>query len=74
MTGEPDPITAIQSERKLKSDPAKIRTQESLKDMPKLEAIGFAYAVSGKDPYAAKARELVLAWAKRNRSARTTSN
>src|SRR5947208_3936547 len=53
LTAVPDPVATIQSEGKLNSDPAKIRTQQSLKDMPKLGALGFTYAVSGEEKYAA---------------------
>ena len=65
----PDPIERIQSEGKLKDDPAKIRTQACMKDMKKLHALGFAYAVTADARYPDKAREFILAWAKVNRSA-----
>lgn len=68
LAAEPNPIAQIEAEGKLKSDPAKIRTEASLKDMPKMEALGFAYAAEGKKEYAEKARAFILAWARQNHS------
>ncbi|MES2460043.1 MAG: alginate lyase family protein [Armatimonadota bacterium] len=70
----PNPIAIIQSEGKLAKDPVKIRTQASLRDMPKIAALGWAAAVQEKpvsDPsnaYARKAKEFILAWADTNQS------
>ncbi len=69
LADAPKPIEKIQTEGKLAKDPAKIKTEESLADMHKLEVLGYAYAVDGDAKYAAKAREFILAWAKVNRSA-----
>ena len=69
LADPPKPIERIQTEGKLAKDPAKIKTEESLADMRKLEVLGYAYAVEGDGEYAAKAREIILAWAKVNRSA-----
>ncbi|HEX8916216.1 MAG TPA: alginate lyase family protein [Humisphaera sp.] len=67
LADAPDPIANIETQGKLKTDPAKVRTGESLKDMAKLEALGYAYAVTGEAKYAEKARAFVLAWAKANK-------
>ena len=65
---EPDPVESIRSEGKLKGDPDKIKTEKSLRDMPRMSALGFAYAVTGDAAYAAKARQFLLAWANLNKS------
>jgi Alginate lyase len=64
----PNPIAEIRSEGKLPRDPEKIRTLESLPDLRKVYALGFANAVSGEAPYADKAKQFLLAWAKVNHS------
>jgi hypothetical protein len=69
LNDQPNPIERIQTEGKLSSDPAKIRTGQSLADMHKLELLAYAYAITGEEKYAAKARQFVLAWAKVNHSA-----
>lgn len=66
LTARPDPVTIIESEGRLKSDPGKISTLKSLKDMPKAEALGWAFAVTGEARYSGKAKEFVLAWAQVN--------
>lgn len=68
LSAEPNPIKSIRSEGKLKSDPEKIRTGESMHDVPKVEALGWADAVTGEAPYAAKAKQFLVAWAKVNES------
>lgn len=65
---QPNPIAEIRSEGKLPGDPARVKTQESLKDMRRLYALGFAYAVTGEASYADKARQFLAAWAKENHS------
>ena len=69
LAAEPHPIETIQSEGKLPADPVRIKTHESMADMGKLAALGYAYAVLADDKYAAKARQFTLAWAKVNHSA-----
>jgi len=69
LAARPDPVAVILTEGKLQSDPVKVRTWESLGDMPKLGALGYAFAVTGKREYAEKIREFVMAWAKVNHSA-----
>ena len=62
----PDPIAKIVSEGTLASDPRKIRTGQSLRDMNKTAALAWAWAVTGKKEYGDKARAFILAWAKTN--------
>ncbi|MEI6236623.1 MAG: alginate lyase family protein [Planctomycetota bacterium] len=62
----PNPIKTIQSEGKLKTDPAKIKTSESMADMGKVNALAYAFAVTADARYGDKAREFVLAWAHKN--------
>ena len=64
----PNAIAEILSEGKLPHDPERIRTHESLQDMSSLYALGFAFAVTGDAPYAEKARQFLLAWARVNHS------
>jgi hypothetical protein len=69
LADEPHPIESIQTEGKLKTDPVKVKTTESLADMSRLDALGYAWAVTADAKYAAKTRQFILAWAKVNRSA-----
>src|SRR5262245_12452041 len=69
LADQPNPIERIQTEGKLSNDPVRVRTGQSLADMRKLEALAYAYAVTGDEKYATKARQFVLAWAKANHSA-----
>jgi len=59
----PNPVEKIYSEGTLTSDPRKIRTEKSLADLDKIEALGWAWAVTEDGRYASKAREFMLAWA-----------
>jgi hypothetical protein len=69
LNDKPNPIEKIQTEGKLPKDPAKLKTEDSLADMAKLELLGNAYALTEDPKYAAKAKEFILAWAKTNHSA-----
>jgi len=69
LTAEPNPITLFQTEGKLASDPVKIRTWQSIADMGKLDALGYAYAVTNEPAYAGKIHEFVMAWARTHHSA-----
>ena len=64
LNDTPDPIEVIVSEGTLNSDPRKIRTRQSLRDMDKMENLAWASAVTGEKKYVDKAREFILAWAK----------
>lgn len=68
LNERPEPVVIIVSEGRLKSDPQKVVSQAALEDMAKTEALAWTWAVSGEEQYAAKAREFILAWARRNRS------
>jgi len=66
LPASPNPVKIIESEGKLKTDPGKMATTKSLADMRKIEALGWAFAVSGDARYGSKAKEFVLAWARVN--------
>jgi hypothetical protein len=61
---EPHPIAWIQTAGELLGSPAKTETQEALKDMPRLKALGLAYILTGNKDYRQKAQDYLLAWAK----------
>src|ERR1700743_2597097 len=67
LNDTPDPIEKITTEGKLAGNPEKVRTEKSLGDMNKIEALGWAWTVANDAQYATKAREFILAWAKINR-------
>ena len=60
----PQAIKRIVSEGTLYSDPEKKRSLAARRDLFKVEALGYAYAVTGKSDYGRKAREFTLAWAR----------
>lgn len=60
---KPRPVKRIVSEGVLFSDPARKPSAEARRDLFKIEALGYAFAVSGKTEFADKARAFVLAWA-----------
>lgn len=60
----PRPVKRIVSEGRLHSDPEKIQSLKARGDLPKAEALGYAYALTGKTDYGEKAREFALAWAR----------
>jgi hypothetical protein len=62
----PHPLERIQTAGKLESDPSKIESLRGLEDMKKLNALGYAYAVTGKTIYSGAARKTILAWARVN--------
>jgi hypothetical protein len=68
LADTPQPIERIVGEGRLESDPERIRSRAALKDIDKVEALAWAWAVSGDERYARKAREYIDAWAKVNRS------
>ena len=68
LTDKPKPIEQVASEGHLDTDPSKIRSLEALKDMSKVQALVWAWAVSGDKRYFAKTREFILAWSKTNQS------
>jgi hypothetical protein len=68
LAATPNPIEKVVTEGHLDKDPLKIRTEASLDDMRKVEALGWTWAVTDDARYAGKAREFILAWAKVNHS------
>ncbi len=61
---KPNPVKRIFSEGRLYSDPEKKRSLEARRDLAKIEALGYAYALLDKKEYGEKARDFVLAWAR----------
>src|ERR1700733_738160 len=45
LESQPNPVPEIQSQGKLANDPAKVRTLQSLADLPKMSALAYAYAI-----------------------------
>ncbi|HTC21484.1 MAG TPA: alginate lyase family protein [bacterium] len=60
----PNPISQIQTAGKLKGSGEKTQTEEALRDMPRLKALGLAYALTGREDYRFKAGAFITAWAK----------
>jgi hypothetical protein len=60
----PHPIEQIQTAGKLKGSQEKIDTEEALKDIPRMKALGLAFTLTGKVEYGKKAQDYLLAWAK----------
>lgn len=65
---DPDPVPRIITEGRLRDDPERVVTEKSLRDMGKIGALGYAYAVSKDPAYANQARRYLLAWAGVNHS------
>jgi hypothetical protein len=63
LTQMPDPIDTVVSEGHLATDPQKIRTVKSLKDINKIYALAIAYVIEGNKNYLQKAGEYITAWA-----------
>jgi Alginate lyase len=64
----PQPIDRIVGEGRLESDPQKIQSKAALRDFDKVDALAWAWAVSGDERYARKGREFIDAWARVNQS------
>ncbi len=60
----PNPVAQIQTAGKLQGSPEKTETQEALKDMPRMRALGLAFALTGRKEYGQKAQAYLWAWAK----------
>jgi len=63
----PNPIDTVVSEGHLATDPKKIRTIQSLKDIDKIYSLSIAYVMDGNKKYLSKTGEFILAWATTNR-------
>jgi hypothetical protein len=61
LSEAPNPIEQLFSEGHLDTDPLKIRTEKSLPDLGKVGALAWAWAVTGDERYAGRAREFILA-------------
>ena len=61
---KPEPVKRIVSEGRLYSDAEKKLSLQARRDLSKIEALGYAYALLDKVEYGEKAREFVLAWAR----------
>ena len=61
---KPSAVERIVSEGRLHSDPEKKRSLAARRDLSKIEALGYTYALTGKSDYGQKAREFILAWAR----------
>lgn len=63
LTQTPNPIDTVVSEGHLATDPKKIKTVESLRDIDKIYSLAIVYAVEGKKDYLQKAANYITAWA-----------
>jgi hypothetical protein len=60
---KPRPLSEIFYQGLLDTNPRRVETEKSLIDLERLAALSEAFAATGDERYAAKAREFVLAWA-----------
>jgi hypothetical protein len=63
LTQTPNPIDTVVSEGHLATDPKKIRTVQSLKDIDKIYSLVIAYVIDGNKGYLQKAGEYISEWA-----------
>jgi len=68
LGGKPQPVERIVSEGELESNPKKVQSTAALKDVDKVEALAWTWAVTGDERYALKGRQYIDAWAKVNKS------
>jgi Alginate lyase len=61
---KPSAVERIVSEGRLHSDPEKKRSLAARRDLPKIEALGYTYALTGQSDYGQKARAFIVAWAR----------
>jgi hypothetical protein len=64
LKDKPHPVKRIVSEGRLHSDVEKKASLQARRDLFKVEALGYAYALTEKTEYGEKGREFVLAWAR----------
>ncbi|HEY1490543.1 MAG TPA: hypothetical protein VGF90_05840, partial [Verrucomicrobiae bacterium] len=62
LEAPPHPVARIATAGTLASDPAKVESRLALEDMKKIQALGFAYAVTTQPAYGAAAKRLILGW------------
>lgn len=63
LQDQPRPLQVIHYEGLLDTNPSRIDTEKSLRDMDKLAAWLFAYYATQEEAYAQKAKTYILAWA-----------
>jgi hypothetical protein len=68
LKDEPHPIDKVISEGHLARDPRKVLTQAALADVAKVEALAWAWAVTGDARYVVQGRKFLLAWAAINKA------
>ncbi len=62
LDAPPRPVKRIATAGILVSDPAKAESRRALQDMTKIQALGFACAVTSKASYGVAAKRMILAW------------
>lgn len=62
LEAPPHPTVRIATAGTLASDPAKVQSRLALDDMKKIQALGFAYAVTAQPAYGAAAGRMILGW------------
>lgn len=67
LNQKPNPVDTVVSEGHLATDPKKIKTQQSLKDIDKIYALAFAYRIEKNNSYLNKLIEYITAWATINK-------
>lgn len=60
---DPDPVSQIQIEGKLEGNVEKNESMEAVKDMPRIQYLALAYALTGEAGYLNKASVYLTAWA-----------
>jgi len=63
------PVSRICTAGRLDGDRLKAESRVSLRDMEKLNALGYSYAVTSKNAFSAAARRIIIHWAKVNQPA-----
>ena len=66
LTQIPYPIDTVVSEGHLATDPKKIRTGQSLRDIDKIYSLSIAYIIERNKKYLLKAGEYISSWARMN--------
>ena len=67
LTQAPDPVDTVISEGHLATNPEKIRTIQSLKDIGKIYSLAIAFAIEGNKNYLQKADDYIQSWAMVNK-------
>jgi len=62
----PSPVVDVDTAMRLIGDPIKTQTIAAMKDMEKIQALGFAYKLTDNEEYFRKQREYILAWVNTN--------